>query len=170
MKGIVISTHESNKLFLDDLMDSLKNCKYPIVLVYNTPDDNHYESKGLRIGSILFKEFIFLHDTVVIHDLELFDILFDNPSKMFSIAPNFLMYLGKYDSDTLINANLGISNTKMEAVRMELKLREVFKVPCLDNSFTDGNHFEIKHNRNNMVISNRYLTKYKATYNLELVK
>ena len=139
MKGIVITTCEATKPFLDDLLHSLKDCKYTIIVVYNNSNVNYYESIGLQVGMNTFTDFIYLHDTVVIKDLALFDKLFEYD--MCSISPGYLMYLGKYNSTILRSAGLWLVQSKMEAVNMEMKLKTLFgHYPCLDPLFIDGNH------------------------------
>lgn len=169
-RGIVITTHKSTELFLIDLLKSLQDCKYPIVIVYNTDEDNQYERRGLETGRDLFDEFIYLHDTVLIKDISLFDKLF-YINGMISIAPNFLMYLGKYESKRLREVNIPQVWDKKGAIAMEFWLRTVFPCPCFDPNFVDGNHtFGEKHNRKNMIIENDFLIKYKSTWSMEQVK
>lgn len=169
-RGIVITTHKSTEPFLIDLLISLKECKYPIVITYNTDEDNQYERRGIELGRDLFDEFIYLHDTVLIKDQSIFDKLFAYQG-MISIAPNFLMYLGKYSSQALTKVNIPQVWDKKGAIAMEFWLRTVFPVPCFDPTFVDGNHtWEDKHGRRNMKIENDYLIKYKATYDMSMVK
>ena len=169
-KGIVITTHESTEPFLLDCIKSLKNCTYPITIIYNTNENNEYESIGLKVGMNLYDEFIYLHDTVVIKDLALFDLLFAQPG-MFSISPKFLMYLGKYDSKILKNTTLPHVHNKLEAIKMEFWLQETFICPCFDATFIDGNHtFEEKYGKTRMVLENKYIKKYKSCWDIKMVQ
>lgn len=173
MRGIIITTHKSTELFYNDLIKSLEGCKYPITTVINTNDNNQFEKAGLLKGIELYDEFIYLHDTVIIKNQLLFDILFDS-DKMFSISPKFLMYLGKYNSKDLKELNLPDVSNKRDAVNMEMWLGDVlckrFPVITLDNNFIDGNHtFEDKHGRKNMVLENIYLKKYKSCYDVSMI-
>lgn len=165
-RGIVITTHKSTEPFLNDLLISLRDCKYPIVITYNTNQDNQYEMRGLKLGMSLFDEFIYLQDTIEIKDQELFDILFSKKG-MYSISPRFLMYIGKYDSKELMNYNLPSVSNKYEAVMGEAWLRDNVLSECFDQTFIDGNNFEFKHGRKNMVLENKYLKKYKGTFTME---
>ncbi|HEY9704661.1 MAG TPA: hypothetical protein V6C58_19625 [Allocoleopsis sp.] len=168
-RGIVITTHKSTKPFFDDLIKSLKDCKYPICIVDNT-EINHFEKGGLLVGMKNFDEFIYLHDTVIIKNLELFDILFSKEG-FYSISPGFLMYLGKYDSKKLSTLNLPSVNSKYDAILMELWLKHNIPCDCFDKTFIDGNHrFEERHGRKNMVLENDYLIKYKGTWDINMVK
>lgn len=173
MKGIVITTHEKTKPFFLDLMNSLTNCKYPIVVITNTDENNEFELAGLKAGMQLFDEFIYLHDTVQIKDMQLFDILFSYQS-MVSISPNFLMFLGKYNSEQLKTEQMPIVTNKHQAVDLETWLRfhlvPKYGIPHLDRNFVDNNNFEFKHNRNNMILENQYLKKYKGTWDRSMIQ
>jgi hypothetical protein len=162
MNGIVITTHKSTELFYIDAMLSLRGCKYPIAIAYNTDEDNQYENKGLKMGMDLFEDFVFLHDTVVIKDLSLFDRLFEYKG-IVSISPRFLSYLGKFNSEILKQKNIPEVKTKRDAYETEMWLRRAFPTaPCFDRTFVDGNHrFEEIHGRMNMVLENNYLRKMK---------
>jgi hypothetical protein len=169
-RGIVITTHKSTEPFLIDLLISLHSCKYPIVIVYNTNNDNQYERRGLETGRDLFDEFIYLHDTVVIKDLSLFDKLFEHDG-MISIAPNFLMYLGKYESQKLREVQIPQVWDKKGAITMEFWLRTVFPVSCFDPTFIDGNHtWEEKHGRRRMVLENIYIKKFKSCWDVTMIE
>ena len=50
MNGIVITTHKSTESFYIDLMKSLQGCKYPVVTIFNTNENNQYECSGLKAG------------------------------------------------------------------------------------------------------------------------
>lgn len=168
-KGIVITTHKSTEMYFKDLMNSLKDCEYPITIVYNTDKSNHYELTGIKTGMMLYDEFIYLHDTVIIKDQTLFDILFAQPG-MISIAPRYLMYLGKYESARLKQMNLPQVNNKYEAVMMEAWLRDNFNEPCFDREFCDEySRFEEKYGKLNMVIENAYIKKWKRTWSMSQI-
>ena len=170
MNGIVITTHKSTELFYIDLMKSLYGCKYPVVTVFNSNEDNQYESSGLEIGKDLFDNFVFLQDTVLIKNLSLFDKLFEY-KEMVSISPRFLMYLGKYNSQILKQHTLQQVKNRRDGHDMEMWLGRVFpSAPCFDDKFIDGNHrFEHIHGRMNMVLENDYLIKMKGHWSLEMI-
>jgi len=171
MNGIVISTHKSTELFYIDSMLSLRGCKYPIIVAYNTLEDNQYENKGLKVGMKMFENFIFLHDTVIIKNLSLFDKLFEYKD-IVSISPRFLSYLGKFNSEILRQKNIPEVKTKQGSYELEMLLKKIFpNTPCFDPTFVDGNHrFEQKYGRMNMVLENDYLIKYKGTWSTNMIK
>lgn len=169
MKGIVVTTHKITKPFYDDFIRSVYGCKYPVVTVFNTDENNTYETAGLKVGMELFEDFVYLHDTVVIKDLKLFDLLFEYP-EMVSLSPRFLMYLGKYNSRILRTFNIQDLKSKLESHDMEMRLCTMFPhAPCFDNSFIDGNHKMLEvHGRMNMVLENDYLIKMKGHWHINM--
>jgi hypothetical protein len=169
-RGIVITTSEYTRPFYKDLIDSLYGCKYPVVTVFNPLINSPYESGGLRVGMVLFDEFIYIQDTVIIKDLSLFDKLFEHDG-MISIAPNFLMYLGKYESQKLREVQIPQVWDKKGAIAMEFWLRTVFPVSCFDPTFIDGNHtWEEKHGRRRMVLENIYIKKFKSCWDVTMIE
>lgn len=171
-RGIVVSTHKSTKLFYYDLLNSLYGCKYPLVVVCNTEENNQYELLGLKSGMMLFSNFVYLHDTVLIKDLTLFDKLFEY-NGMVSIGPNFISFLGKYNSDILKGYTLPEVKNKRQAVELETWIGSSLTYSCLFNDFTDvskNSRFERIHDRMNLVIENEYLKKMKATWNITMIK
>lgn len=169
MKGIVVTTHIITKPFYEDFMKSIYGCKYPVVTVFNTDENNAYETAGLKAGMELFEDFIYLHDTVIIKDLELFNLLFKYP-EMVSLSPRFLMFLGKYNSSILKACNIKDVKTKMESHDLEMWLGRAFShAPCFDPTFIDGNHrMQEMHGRMNMVLENKYLIKMKGHWCVDM--
>lgn len=168
MKGIVITTHKSTQLFYLDLMRSLQGCKYPVVTIFNTDENNQYELAGLKAGMELFEDFVYLHDTVLIKNQLLFDKLFEYKG-IVSINPSFLMFLGKYNTKILKQYELPEVRTKKQSWLMELWLGRTFRVPCFDVNFVDGKKFEYIYGRNNMIIENEYLKKMKGTWDEKMI-
>ncbi len=152
-------------------MKSLLGCKYPVVTVFNTDENNQYESIGLKVGMDLFEDFIYLHDTVLIKDQSLFDKLFEYKG-MVSICPRFLSYLGKYESKILKEHPFEEVRTKRQACAMEMWLGRVFAgAPCFDNTLVDGNHrFEQIYGSKRMVLENSYLKKMKGTWSTDMIR
>jgi hypothetical protein len=165
-RGIVITTHQSTKPFLIDLIDSLSGVKYPYIIIDHTNKQNEFEIGGIRIGKDIFNEFIYLHDTVYIKNIDVFDMLFEQQA---SVSPNRNMYLGYYNSDVLEGMDIPVVSNKRDAVTqeslfMEYYMRESFNHGHLFDEFVDGEVYEYKHGRENKVIENEYLKKYKGTW------
>lgn len=170
-RGIVITTHTSTKPFLLDLVESLSGVKYPYIIIDNTNKQNEYEIGGIKKGMILFDEFVYLHDTTYIKDLNLLDMLFDQQA---SISPKRGMYLGYYNSKILEGMDIPLVSTKRDAVNqesffMEYYISESSNSNYLFEEFVDGEVYEFKHGRNNKVIENNYLKKYKGTWSPNMI-
>jgi hypothetical protein len=174
-QAIVIATTPSS-VWLNLIRDSLKSySKYPLIIL----SDYTYE-----LGKIKYiydhtdiDEFVFLHDTCVIKDLSLFDLCFETYqgiSVAFSMCPvKFGMYLGKYRRDTLKRVEIPTPYSKIDSVKYEVSFNNAYcqaepETVLLFNDFHDVPRFEEKNGRNNMVLENQYLKKYKGTWSMEM--
>lgn len=127
-QAIAVLAHHSNAPFLRDLMESLKGCEYPIVVlgvdsgnspreftsyleslrrdgvevVFSTEDG--YDSQILRYmyENTEYDEWLLLHDTFVLKSLEFLDICFmDLRGHPVCLFRDFWAFVGKYTRDTL---------------------------------------------------------------------
>lgn len=184
-KGIVITTSEHTKEWLNECIDSLGN-QYPILQVANgdykpleqidysvcskqTIYATHNKWNGFELGGILrgketFDEFIHLMDTTIIKDTSIFNKLFDIKGHVFLTKGGY-HYMGKFVSDDL--PDIPKIDNKADAIALELRwlwdrARTYFEpdLPVHTNVFVE------KHGRKNMVLENDYLIKYKATWNV----
>src|ERR1035441_4481428 len=99
-QGIVIVTSEHTKDFLRDCIMSCLQDKYPIMVVSNmyiVPEailgveyvninSNGCELSGISVGMERFDEFLLLHDTMIVKDKALFDLVFSNPKSVYLSA------------------------------------------------------------------------------------
>lgn len=183
-QGIVITTCEATKPFFLDLMESLKDVKYPIVVVGNSGykeegidivnDWNAFELGGILHGAKLFNEFVYLQDTVVIKDISLFDKCFkDNKGQSVAISQDFYSYIGKYITSQC--GEIPKTDNKRDAVFHELSgFRPQYvnraKPVNLDEILPHtSDRFEERHGRKNMVLENKYMIKYKGTWSEEQI-
>lgn len=98
-------------------------------------------------------------------------MLFDQQA---SISPKRNMYLGYYNSKILEGMDIPTVSNKRDAVTqesvfMEYYIRESLNTNYLFEEFVDGEAYEFKHGRNNKVIENDFLKKYKGTWVPEMV-
>jgi hypothetical protein len=172
-RGIVITTSEHTKDWLKDCLDSIPRGLCPVVVgnggyfpeIADQIVVNHwngFELGGILRGKEIFDEFIHLMDSTIIKDHALFDKLFEIPGHVFLTQGGY-HYMGKFVSNDL--PEIPIITTKEEAIAHELhwlggKARTYFN-PDLP---AHTGIFEEKHGRQNMVLENEYLIKYKATY------
>lgn len=180
--GIVISTSEGTKDFLQELLKSLEGVELPILVVGN----DNYEPKagellccvndwnGFELGAILrgaenFDSFLYLPDTCVVNDQRLIDYLFSTEDSV-ALCQRFMGYFGKYRTEILRKIGIPKITTKNEAILLETYWNQTYirvdgnvkifepNVPIETEEFTEI------HGRKRMVCSNGFITKYKGTY------
>lgn len=146
-------------------------------------DYNAWELGGVTKGAEHFDEFVHLMDTCIINKgivdekwpeaqltpEMLFRIMFGGPGSCY-LCRGFYSYLGKYRSDILRHVGIPRIETKEQAIHAEDNWNRVYlaadpsawQFPALLP--ISSNVFEEKHGRRNMVLTNGYITKYKATW------
>ncbi len=163
LKGIVITTSDATRDWLPACLNSLKTAPYE-VFVQDNGKEGGYELAGISAGKNLFKEFVHLMDTTEVKDISLFDKLFEIDGHVFLTEGGY-HYMGKFVSNDL--PEIPTVKTKAEAIDLELKWlgkkpRKYFK-PDLP---VHTEVFKNKNGRRNMILSNEFITKYKATFHI----
>lgn len=177
MKAVVIGTDYGREAWLSDCLKSLKNCTYPVIVL----TQYRYELGKFRWlkENTSLDEFLFLHDTCVVKDPSFIDEAFaHHGSVSLCDSPNwFGMYMGKYRMGILTSLIIPETESKYDSVLYETHWTEkyLYKDPDTINLFTDldvpeKHRFETRHGRNNLVLENDYLIKYKATWSAEQVE
>ena len=168
--AVIIVTYEGSP-WIDEQLDCIRETPYPVVLAINTPDDNRFDTAGLYLAVDLgLEEFVLLHDSCLVKDVTLFELLFDVPGVV-SISPNFLMFQGKFVTERLPRLPDPPPQSKWEVVALEVDFARLPADVTMFPEFYDGNHrFGWKNGRENMILENDYLVKYKQCYDLELVE
>lgn len=185
-RGIVITTSEHTQPFFIDLIKSIQEVKYPIMVVGNNGycgkgvdivnDWNGFELGGILRGSQYFDEFVYLQDTVVIKDIKLFDIVFEHKGQSVEISKDFYSYIGKYVSKDIEKVGIPKVENKKEAVFHEISgfrpayLRQSNPIKLDSLLPIESGVFEEKHGRNNMVLESDYLIKYKGCWDISMIK
>jgi len=179
-QGIVITTHDKTKPFLNDLLQSLEGCPYPIVIRKNTDCSNTWETGGLYLGALYFDEFLYLHDTTIIKNIELIDMLFKRCKGMsVSFLVDYNSYLGKYRTEILEKIKIPRIITKLEAIEAERIFNQeyikadgnvVTLFPELNGWETEPRQIETKHGRQNSVYENEFFIKYKGCWKTAMAK
>jgi len=168
-KAIIIPTHERGALFLNDLLESLQGCKYPIIIHYNTNERNEFEMGAVRIGKELeIDEFILLPDSVVIKDQVILDMFFEQEGSV-SLDLHYLSYVGKYRLEILNQLNVPDVRTKKDAWKQEFDFHNEYCMIEAPLKLFPGfwNHtdiYEEKHGRKNLINENDYIIKYKGCW------
>jgi hypothetical protein len=119
-----------------------------------------------------------LNETVTIHDPTMFEMAAAEPGPM-TLSPGYLSFMGKFTPQQVANIQWPEVKTKKDDVLLGegRLLRDTLApgVPVLCPDFVDPNphdpaNFEFKHGRNNLVLKNEYLTKYKGHWDIDRIK
>lgn len=170
-KGIVIKTSSFTKDFFKECLESI-NTTYPIHVV---GEDDGFELKGIEEGMKMFDEFVFLSDTCIIHDNSFFDELLSVDGGI-EFSPNFLSFLGKYDSSVL--KEIGVPKILSKRHGVQLEFEWTAKYMKADKNLkkfhtmlpSDTFIFEEKYGKIRMKNGNKYLTKWKGTWHTDMIK
>lgn len=176
-KCIAIPTHKSTKRFFDDLIKSLDDTKYHVLVHENTELNNEFEIGALRKAvSENFDEIFLLPDTCLIKDISIFEKMFvDFAGVSVSYGTDYLSFIGKYRKEIIDEIGLPKVATKWDAVGAEntWNRRYIFEEPDFINlfpDFKDGNNFCYKYDRKNMILENEYMIKYKGCWCPSMIK
>lgn len=155
MKAIIVVTYKGSP-WLQECIDSLDGCKYPILICHS--GKGAYEMEGLYYAKQHgIKEYILLHDSMIIKDQSIFDKAFEIDG-MVKIARQ--MNLAKFVEPNLPKKPIN----KNEAIEVECGWYMEQQAPILCPDLVDVAVFEEKHGRKNMVLENQYIKKYKGNW------
>lgn len=130
---------------------------------------NGFEMGGILRGTEHFDEFIHLMDTCVITNPEAIERMFEHKGSMY-FCRGFFSYLGKYISDIAIKTGIPKVEDKEAAIFHEHAWHRKYLANDPNAKQFDPalpvttEIFEEKNGRNNMVIDNGFIKKWKATY------
>ncbi len=163
--GIIVVTYAGSP-WLSECIASLEGCKYPIYLCIN-PKKNCPFDPGAFYYAYQHKiqKFVVLHDSMVIKDQKIFDILFEKEGNI-AVHDDRLNCLGKFELDKIMP--LGVMPTnKQDAVVFEIALRKKFNDTLgLKRKIRE----EHKNGRLNRVEEDDYIIKYKGTWTWEMAE
>lgn len=153
--NIVVVTYKGS-LWLQDCLDSLAECKYPVHICWS--ETGAYDTEGLYYAERHdLESFILLHDTMIIKDQSLFDILKDKGNCRITNQ----MFLGKYVAPYNLPDK---PRTKAEAIDMETFWFTPKNWETLFPEVVDVPVWEEKNGRMNMVLENAYFKKMKGNW------
>ena len=166
---IVVPTSPGREHWAKQCSESLKDTPHIVVSEYG------YEIGKIRwmMENTNFDRWLMLQDSVVVKDLSLFDLAFSHPNSVaLSNCPvKFGMYLGIYTRKTLSKVEIPIAHDKEDAIRYEVEWSKKYcesekNIPTLFEDFSDGNSKRTVNifGRENLVLENEYLIKYKGTW------
>lgn len=135
---------------------------------------------GYEIGAIYgtleatdWDEFVFLQDTIEIKNLSVFDRMFKEfEGRSVAYNPHFQMYLGKFRRAILEGIPKPEVRNKIDAVSKESSFTQTYwandpTTVVLNPHFIDQNFYgrrEWKHGRENLVMEDDYIKKFKGTW------
>jgi hypothetical protein len=173
-QGIIVGSSDARReTWLSDIQKNLEGYeKYPIK--YNITDRFELATIKQALVSTDWDEFMFLPDSTIIKDFELFDLIFKkHKGKSVSLVQHpdvGGMYLMKYKREILEKmGEIPIAQNKAMAVYWEIVFHAYYA--GLDQNvvvlFPDVFHTEIfkkKHGRINMIMGNKYFEKWKGDW------
>ena len=118
------------------------------------------------------ERFFFLQDSVVIKDERVFELLDDNASIALSSDPSIYgMYLGIYEREHLAKIDIPIPKSKREAIDYEMSWTAKYcqaaknvRIAFPDLADRNATKKEIVFGRENLVLENDFLIKYKGNW------
>lgn len=177
-QAIVITSIPESGSWLANCIKSFNGySKYEIIVLC----DYNYELGKLRwiMNNTDLDEFCLIHDTCEVKNPKVFEIMFDKykgRSVALSDSPTiFGMYLGKYRREILNSMIIPKPKTKLENVKYEISFNNEYakndpNAIILFKNFKDNYLFENKFGRVNMKLENKYLIKWKGSWNIEMIK
>lgn len=168
MIPIVIGTTPGREMWLSDCLASIKR---DVIVI----SDFTFELGKIdwMIKNTNFDRFLFLQDSIVIKDDLFFDKIFSfEGSVSVNIDPTWYgSYMGIWERKPLLDAKYPLPKTKKESVLFEWQWTPQYAmaagtVTVMFPELSDKNNkgFEIRHGRENMILENDYLIKYKGNW------
>jgi len=190
---IIIPTNTTRiDTWLKDCLASLDTL-HPVTVVFQGEkpakglkigfDYVHKPTVGFDPGAIVWAmenlakddEFFVLHDSCIVKDNLLWKVVFDGywqDSVALSKEPVMMgMFIGKYRMEICEQLEPPVASTKEDAVKLEESWNNAYctveQPILLERPLVKSDTFEHKHGRDNMVLENRWLKKYKGTWSPE---
>lgn len=170
---------ETGAEWTKELLASLEDCQYPIQ-IHETWD---FELATIAWAAERFPEFVFLPASTIVKNLSVFMLCFEvYKHKSVSLGqqgvPRFRMYLGKYLASSVKAMAPPPVTTKLEAIHQEDRWCEQYainedahdRLVILGGPMNHTETFVDKHGRQNMVVENEFLRRFKGTWRLDMIQ
>jgi hypothetical protein len=164
---IVVATTPGREDWLKQCLESIEQ---PVFVL-----SDHTFELG-KIHTIFHKtnidRFMFLQDSVVVKDQNIFKLLDDEGSIAFTNDPvPFGMYMGVYERSVLEKIYIPLPRTKQDAIKYEIEWTKIYcsQAPKLKTAYPElcdqnATRKEFVFGRENLVLENDYLIKYKGNW------
>lgn len=175
-QAVIIGTSKGRSDWSKECKASCKNSKYPVHVINDNGFELAHISKAYDMG---FDEFLYIHDTCIIKDIKLFDMLFEEQRGQ-SVALSdhpciFGMYIGKYKREALRGMEMPIVDSKLQAINYEETwTREYVNRPeahvvLLTPPLHDGSNFVTIRGKQYMKLENDFIIKLKGTWSRNMI-
>jgi hypothetical protein len=170
--AVVIGAVSEDSPWLPALLDSLDGCRWPVVVNYT----RDWELATIAWAARKYDEFIFLPESTVVLDQAYIDRCFTAEAGHAvnlgtAQGMKFRMYLGKYVAENVQMVGVPPVASKMQAIEQEVhwcvryaKFEERRGLTSLGGPLEHTDVREWKHGRENMVVENEWLRKWKGTW------
>lgn len=168
-QAIVIIHRRQDSIWLNDCLNSIKT-DYPVLI------SNHegWVMEGIKKmwQTTGYKELVFLNESMIVKDNSIWELIFhEYGGQSVMLGERFLMFFGKFRREMVNQLEFPNVTSKYEDVilgeggwcRQYMELNDHVEIEPL----VDGDRFEMKHGRRNMVLENDFFIKYKATYDMQ---
>lgn len=170
---IVIATTPGREQWLQQCLASIK---HPVLVL----SDFTFELGKINwiFNNTKIERFMFLQDSVVIKNDSLFDLLFkDKGSISLTNDPcMYGMYLGVYERHILEKIEIPVPKTKAESIAYELSWTDNYckaarnvRLAFTDFSDSRSKRKQVLFGRENLVLENDFLIKYKGNWGQQVV-
>jgi hypothetical protein len=170
---IVIATTPGRENWLAQCLASIE---HPVLVL----SDFTFELGKINwiFNNTKIERFMFLQDSVVIKNQDLFDLLFkDKGSISLTNDPAMYgMYLGVYERSVLEKIEIPVPKSKKESIEFELSWTDVYckaarnvRLAFTDLADSKAKRKEVLFGRENLVLENDFLIKYKGNWGQQVV-
>ncbi len=171
--AIVIGSVSRDSPWLADCVHSLVGCHYPVHAHFT----RQFELDTIGWAAKQFDEFVFLPESTVVLDQQVFDWCFEEfkgSSVNLGTAQGlrFRMYLGKYRAEPVNMMGVPEVRDKWDAVNFESSWCLAYasleaaagRLVDFGGPLEHTTNFVERHGRRNMVVENEYLRRFKGSY------
>ena len=164
---IVIGTTPNRENWL---AQCLKSIQRPVLIL----SDFNYELGKINwlYNNTSIERFMFLQDSIVIKDNNIFDLLNETGSIALTNDPApYGMYMGIYERKVLAQINIPMPQSKKESIEFEMfwtaeycKMAENVRIAFPDLADKNATKKEVLFDRENLVLENDFIIKYKGNW------